>query len=572
MNYDKLLLKYYGHNKLKSFQKAIIKAIVEDQCDILGVLSTGYGKSICYQLPYLALKKTQCVIVISPLLSLMEDQKAKLDNLEIPCTTFNSTMTKKEINLQEQLILQGENKIIYISPESLDKYSDMIDVLYDESRLLCFAIDEAHCVSMWGNDFRPDYKNLSCLRDRYPEVPILALTATATESVRDDIASVLQLDNYYEFVSSFDRPNLYIECRNKTDIPDEDRSSDLYQDFLQFVEYKDTYTIVYVRTRDETNNIVDTLKRLKISAIAYHAGLGTEKRHEIYTDFCSGKYKWIVATVAFGMGIDQDIGLIIHYGSPGDLESYYQEIGRAGRNGEPAKCILLYGDSDMRINRILLKDIKDKEFKKYRENQIRYMEHFYKSSVCRRRTLLEYFGEKYDHDKCMNCDNCFKKVEESSEIQHAIQYPMFIFRCVLKCILFNGGINKLIQILMGKRNKNTKDYVKTPIFGIGNRYQIDMWKSIYQVCLINDYVIEETIPSGYGTVIKCTSKLNEWYTNVKQVIKSYKIKSFSIDDFLVIAQELYEEFDIPDKKIRDNIKKCNNNKTHSTLEELLEDL
>jgi RecQ family ATP-dependent DNA helicase len=259
-----------------------------------------------------------------------------------------------------------------MTPEYLVTCEDFITDLWNSDLLAFVAIDESHCVSSWGNDFRPEYKALSCLKRWLPSLNIMALTATATTKVRLDIASTLGLFNPIQVVSSFDRPNLFIECGTKT--------SDIKFDLEPIVKKTDPnlYSIVYVRTRDMTDKVAKVLRELGCTVNIYHAGLDLSTRKQTQQDFSTGKINWIVATVAFGMGIDQNVGLVVHYGSPSDMESYYQEIGRAGRDGSRAVCRLFYEKDDMVINRILLRDIKDPSYKRFRESQIRQMEKFLK--------------------------------------------------------------------------------------------------------------------------------------------------------------------------------------------------
>lgn len=559
-SYDKLFKKYWKHDKLKSMQKQIIKGIVEEKSDILGILATGFGKSVCYQLPFLVCKKKKCILVISPLIALMEDQKQALVDKGINVASLNSSMKTAERDMLMSNITDGENKIIYMSPEFALKNEEFITDLYEQNRLLFIAIDEAHCVSSWGNDFRPDYQSLSNFKEWMPELNIMALTATATETVRDDIAESLGLDDYYEFISSFDRKNLYIECKLRSSIPEED-----FEEYIR--DYSDNACIVYVRTREHARKISTMLTNQGIICEPYHAGLSATNRTETQNKFISGEVKWIVATVAFGMGIDRAIELVIHYGSPGDMESYYQEIGRAGRSGAEAKCIMLYGKDDMRINRILLKDIKDMEYKKYREAQIRNMSNFLRTDCCRRKTLLNYFGEKYKKDNCEKCDNCTKVDKIVDGLQHDLQYPMFVFKTFMMYTGINGGATKLLNVLMGKKLANIKDYHSSLFFGLGKRYDIKFWKCIIEIAIHNDYLIEETIPSGFGIVLRPTDKLKQWYKEIKPILKEKKIKSFDLENYLVVCESAHEDYALPGTCL--DIDKYIRKRTMTTVEALI---
>jgi Werner syndrome ATP-dependent helicase len=512
--YDTTLQQYFGYDKLKDLQKNVIKTIIEDKNDVLGVLATGYGKSICYQLPFLILNKP--IIVISPLLALMEDQKINLEEKNIPVTCLNSNMSTKIKEYEKNQILEGEYKIIYIAPESVNGLRDFIVTLYKEHDMPFIAIDESHCISSWGNDFRPDYKNLSCLKDWMPNIKIMALTATATPKVRLDIKESLKMKNPREIISSFDRYNLYIKCTRKTD--------DIENDIRELVNNnRETFTIVYVRTRELTETLSKIINKMGITCYAFHAGLNVIEKQKIQNDFHNGKFKWIIATIAFGMGIDQNIHLIIHYGSPPDVESYYQEIGRAGRDNKQAECHLFYGKDDMRINRILLKDIKNMEYKKFRENQIRTMERFASITTCRKQLILEYFGEK--KGQCKKCDNCCSVIQDTTKINNDIQYPVFLILKLMFDIKKKIGKNKIITILLGKKDNKIKEFFGLELYGLGKKYPKEYWEIIIQILLHNGYLEEETIKSGFGTMLKTTLNTLNWFKKVDKSITNYNYEN-----------------------------------------------
>jgi ATP-dependent DNA helicase RecQ len=524
--YDKTLKEYYGYDTFKPLQKEIIKNIIEDKKDVIAILATGYGKSICYQLPFL-LNQEKSVIIISPLIALMEDQKYNLENKNIPVICFNSNLsnTIKDYEKNQLLSSPSNSKIIYMTPEYIISNETFIKELWSKNILSVIAIDEAHCVSSWGNDFRPDYKSLSCLKDWIPDLTIMALTATATPKVRLDIINTLKLKDYKEYVSSFNRSNLYIECKLKTEI-----KNDLEEYVLK---YKDTFCIIYVRTREMTEIIEKSLTKLNQKSQIYHAGIDTKERQKIQQNFINGNIKWIVATVAFGMGIDQNINLVIHYGSPGDIESYYQEIGRAGRDNSQSSCIMFYDKSDMRINRILLKDIKDDIYRKFREKQIRYMEKYLKTCDCRRKNLLEYFGETFV--SCINCDNCLKEKQNTDNIQKTIQYPIFLLLKFLIDSKCTFGITKIITILTGKKDSKIKMFYNNSLYGMGKLYDVEFWKYIINICIYNNLLKEETIKSGFGTIIKITSNTITWYNDFKN-IKNINFEHFIFNNINCIYQ------------------------------------
>jgi ATP-dependent DNA helicase RecQ len=355
-----------------------------------------------------------------------------------------------------------------------------------------------------------------------PNIKIMALTATATPKVRQDIKDSLKIRNAREIISSFDRPNLYLECKQKKNI-----DTDLEE---LTSKYKETNTIVYVRTREMTEILCKIIKKMGIKCQSFHAGLPIQDKQKIQHDFHNGKFKWIIATIAFGMGIDKNIHLVIHYGCPPDLESYYQEIGRAGRDGIESKCYLFYGKEDMRINRILLKDIRNEEYKKYREMQIRTMEKFQSIGTCRKQLILEYFGEK--KNICNNCDNCLKEIKDTSDKKTEIQYPVFIILKLMFDIKKKIGKTKIITILLGKKDNKIKEFFTLELFGKGKDYNKEFWEMIINILLHNDFLEEETIKSGFGTMLKTTIKTLQWYRNVDKTITNYNMENiiFHITD------------------------------------------
>jgi len=562
--YDNVLQKYFGYSELKLLQKKIISTILENKKDVLAILATGYGKSICYQLPFLAMEQKQSIIVVSPLIALMEDQKNSLEERDIPVICFNSNISVNVKEYEKKRILEyKENKIIYMTPEYLITSQEFILDLWNSKLLAFVAIDESHCVSSWGSDFRPDYKSLKCLKEWIPEINIMALTATAPVKVRQDIISSLKMNNPVEFVSSFDRPNLYIEFKLKT--------SDISYDLKPIIDStnKETFCIIYVRTRDMTEKIAKKLIEMNINAAAYHAGLDQKTRKNIQDNFSKGSFKWMIATVAFGMGIDQDIGLVIHYGSPGDMESYYQEIGRAGRSGKEAKCILFYEKDDMVINRLLLRDIKDPSYKRFKESQIRSMEKFLKSDTCRRKIILNYFGEKNIQESCNFCDNCTKIKESTELIQESIQYPTYLLLKFLVESKIYAGLGKIVSVLMGKRETKIKQFWTSPFFGLGKLYSIDYWKCIINICIYNDLLKDETIPSGFGTILKTTQLLLNWYKDIKNIITKYKINTDEYEQVLFIIDKIKKEYKIPQDSL--HIKELIKTKHITSTEEILKD-
>ena len=381
--YNELLNQYWGYSELKPTQFEIIKKVVEENKDVCAILATGFGKSICYQLPYLITKKN--VIVISPLIALMIEQGQEMETKGIPTAVFNSETTNKKKSQEKAEIIGGTNKLIFMTPEFFIKSFDFIQAIRENLLMVC--IDEAHAVSTWGLDFRPGYTELGVIRDWVPEIPILTLTATASTKVRDDIYNILKLKDVELVVGNFDRPNLLIRVfQREANVMDSIN--------LLLNKYPDQYAIIYCKTRDDTDLVASKLQDMGFGAESYHAGMGDKAKKQVQQDFIDGKTKIMCATIAFGMGINiPGVRLVIHYNCPKNMESYYQEIGRAGRDGELAECVLFYSQKDFQINRYLIKDMKNLQQKAYQEDQIRQIEKYVWSDCCRRKIILANFGQ-----------------------------------------------------------------------------------------------------------------------------------------------------------------------------------
>lgn len=425
---EKLLKKYWNIEKLKDEQYEIINNLLLGN-DVIGLLPTGGGKSMTFILPPLLVKKI--ILIISPLISLMEDQKEKLDSKRIPCSALHSNNVNKLEDIEN--ILLGNIKIVFMSPEYLISDGlELADKLYKKGILGFLAIDEAHCISSWGHDFRPEYKQINTFRNKYNDIPILALTATATNKVKDDIISSLELNNAIVIRGSFDRPNLYLEI---SEIPKEDKiifknkkstiktvSVDKIKLVIPFIQkYPDEKIIIYVNSRDDTLELSTELNKIypNISE-GYHAGLSKKKRNTIQSDFITGTIKVIICTIAFGMGIDQIVRCVIIFGCPSSIEEYYQQIGRCGRDGTHAETVLYFDYKNFHIAEWMLKDIKFKFPTLYQSkirnlNNMKYL--INEKNTCRRKYILAYFNEIYKTNNCKNCDNCLKNYNKESVIK-----------------------------------------------------------------------------------------------------------------------------------------------------------
>lgn len=531
VKYDKILKKKYGYEHLKNEQLSIINSTVNDKKDVLAILATGFGKSICYQMPYLITKKS--VVVVSPLIALMTDQMEELKKLKIPVSVLNSTCKNKEEIMDE--ILSGENRIIYITPEFLEVNQSFLQLLVENEQLCLIAIDEAHCVSTWGLDFRKSYTKLTNIRDWIDSsIPILAVTATASKKVRKDIIKMLQLDEPEVVIGDFDRKNLYISVQRRSKNDDS-----IFVELLE--KYKDEYIIVYCKTREDTEKISEFIKDYGIDCLPYHAGLPSKKREEIQKKFIDGELKCMVATIAFGMGINiKNVRLVIHYNCPKNMESYYQEIGRAGRDGLPSECHMFYSKKDFIINRLFLDTITEARHKTYQEEQINAIEKFVYSSICRRNTILKNFDENYNKLECGNCDNCNIK---KNKVENKKDYTIISYLILDLINKLNGGygMNTYINILKGSKAKNITLYMKNLThYGIGKSYSVEWFKDIFNELMCNDYLNEKPIKSCMGSVLGCTikakdiiQKLKENYDTIKSFETNMKIKE---DDKILIRE------------------------------------
>lgn len=391
---QRVLKKHFGFDSFLPFQEDIIADVLQKK-DVLVVLPTGAGKSLCYQLPALELPGT--AIVISPLISLMKDQVSSLERKGISASFLNSSQGVKETREVKQKVLDGKVRLLYVAPERIMK-DGFLDFLSNIS-VSFVAIDEAHCISEWGHDFRPEYRKLGALRGEFPRVPFIALTATATKKVREDVKKQLRYVNYSEHVGSFDRKNLKYMIRPK---------QNSYYHILSYVEdHPKASGIIYCHSRNSTEKMASDLLSDGIDAVPYHAGLPQKERTENQEKFHRGEARIIVATIAFGMGIDkQNVRFVIHYDLPKNLEGYYQETGRAGRDGKPSDCILFFNYGDKMKHEYFINQMKDHERAAVAQYQLEKMVDFCTSPDCRRKTILGYFGEIYTKENCGACDMC----------------------------------------------------------------------------------------------------------------------------------------------------------------------
>ena len=472
---EEVLKKWFGYPTFRPGQREIIGDIIDGK-DVLAVIATGGGKSVCYQIP--ALIREGLCIVVSPLIALMKDQVDGLREIGIQASFLNSSLEFKEKKRVEASITSGELKILYLSPERIVQ-SSFLDSLKGMNISL-FAIDEAHCISQWGHEFRPEYRKLSVLRNLFPTVPIMALTATATPSVRTDIIQELRLKKPSIYVGTFNRENLRYLIVEKTDPVRQ------VVDYLQ--DHRKDSGIIYCFSKKQVEELSKTLTKNGFSALPYHADLPSSVRSSTQDMFLRDQVRVIVATVAFGMGINKpDVRFVIHYDLPKNLENYYQETGRAGRDGDPADCILLYSRGDYKKISYLIEKMGDGIEKQVASRKLHDMIGYCETQICRRMVILTYFGEAYYEESCGNCDNCAtgRKMIDGKQLLEK----------VVSCIdQINGeyGISYIADLLTGTVDEKveSRGHESIPAFGSGKAFKKRQWV----------FWIREMVYCGYLTL------------------------------------------------------------------------
>ncbi|MEH2111947.1 DNA helicase RecQ [Nostoc sp.] len=485
-NLEQALKYHFGYDRFRPGQRQIIEDALQNR-DLLIVMPTGGGKSLCFQLP--ALIKKGLTVVVSPLIALMQDQVEGLRNNNIAATFLNSSLNPYKVRSREEAILSGKVRLLYVAPERLlsERFLPFLDLVKEKIGIAAFAIDEAHCVSEWGHDFRPEYRQMKSLRKRYPDVPTLALTATATDRVRADIIQQLGLKQPSIHIASFNRQNLYYEVRSK--------SKSAYAELLELVRETDGSAIIYCLTRKKVDELTFKLQNDKIAALSYHAGLTDEERSSNQTRFIRDDVRVMVATIAFGMGINKpDVRLVIHFDLPRNLESYYQESGRAGRDSEPSRCTLFFSFSDIKTIEWSIDQKTDPQEQLIAKQQLRQVIDYAQGTVCRRTIQLGYFGERFPGN-CGNCDNCrYPKPMQDWTIE-----AMKFLSCVARC-KERFGMLYIIDVLRGAKSQkivqNEHDQLST--YGIGKDKSVDEWRMLGR-SLLHQGLLEQT-SDGYSVL------------------------------------------------------------------------
>ena len=483
-NLLEVLKRNFGFDAFKGDQEAVIKNLLDGK-DTFVLMPTGGGKSLCYQLPSLMMDGT--AIVISPLIALMKNQVDAIRNLnEVDGVAhfLNSSLTKQAIEDVKADILSGKTKLLYVAPESLTK-EENVEFL-KTIKISFYAVDEAHCISEWGHDFRPEYRRIRPIINEIGVAPVIALTATATKKVRDDIKKSLGIQKAKDFKSSFNRPNLYYEVRPKTKNVD--------KDVIKFIKMNHGKSgIIYCLSRKKVEELAEILQANDIQAKAYHAGMDSVMRSQTQDDFIMEKIDVIVATIAFGMGIDKpDVRYVIHYDIPKSLEGYYQETGRAGRDGGEGRCIAFYNNKDLqKLEKFL-------EGKPLAEQDIgrqllRETTAYAESSVCRRKLLLHYFGESYEVENCGNCDNCInpkKQVEARDMLETLIE--------TIIALKENFKAEHVVDVIVGKETSDVLSHKHEELecFGTGSDDEVKRWNAVIRQAIIAGYISKDV--ENYG--------------------------------------------------------------------------
>lgn len=491
-----LLKRFFGYESFRPLQEEAMREALAGN-DTLVLMPTGGGKSLCYQLP--ALAKGGLTIVVSPLIALMKDQVDALEEAGVAATYLNSTLSAAESRERLAKLFEGSFRLLYVAPERL-MLPEMLERLAEWQPGL-IAIDEAHCISEWGHDFRPEYRQIATLRGRFPETPVMALTATATDRVREDIVSQLKLRNPSRFVASFNRGNLTYRVVA--------RSQPLNQILDVAKRHDGESGIIYCASRNATERLAKRLSEQGLRCAAYHAGLDAATRSKNQEAFIRDEIQIVCATIAFGMGIDKpDVRFVIHHDLPKNIEGYYQETGRAGRDGLPAECVLLFNASDVAKQFGFIEEKTDEQEQRVARDLLQQMVHYAETRDCRRRTLLAYFSESFADENCGGCDNCLDPKETFDGTVAAQKFLACLYR-IRERSGFGFGLNHVVEVLTGANTEAIRkwghDQVST--YGIGDEFGRDEWKVIGRELMRLGLA---QLTSGRMSVVELTQAGRDW--------------------------------------------------------------
>jgi ATP-dependent DNA helicase RecQ len=542
---EELLHKYFGYTEFRPLQKEIIEGVLQKK-DSFVLMPTGGGKSLCFQLP--ALMMPGLTVVVSPLIALMKDQVDGLIASGIPATFINSSLFAGDVEERMRAIKRGKIKLLYVAPERLVMKS-FLEFL-KEIDISLFAIDEAHCISEWGHDFRAEYRQLRVLKNNFPGVPVMAMTATATERVQNDILDQLKFGKEaLRYKASFDRPNLHYSV-----LPKEKQ----FQQLLHFLKkHKDDAGIIYCFSKKSTDALAEALREEGYRALAYHAGLDSNTRIKNQEAFVKDECDIICATIAFGMGIDKsNVRFVVHYDLPKSMAGYYQETGRAGRDGLESECLLFFSYGDKRKIEFFFSEIQNERELRVAQDELKNMLDYAESSTCRRKLLLKYFGEYYPKDNCGNCDNCTRSGNiETTDVTREAQ--MFL-SCVSR-VDQRFGIKYVIDVLRGSEDQRilSNRHCDLSTYGIGKDKKVKFWQSIAHELISRKYLRQD---ADNFNVLKLTPEAMAIIRGEQKLaLKKYDVPESTrnerpdskASDLPKTHQELFEKLRILRKNIAD---------------------